>query len=397
MQVIDIAKSPGKTDKIELRSFYPLLACLVENSHVDKAKPRHPALAHQIVNTPTPDAEPVNFGPDLGGWCSTSVILGQPITIGAEGLGEEWWPTAPNPNTLHKLARRIIREGFVLPILTAICVSILSEVYTTTSRRGTTERRTRLRYGTSPIADFGIVAGSLKIRTSHDKLGYLSLSDGSLIRGQDPEQHYWIYFTTVRGEDIILDCAAYTFNMGLCFNGVSSYIPSLGTTSSHAPAYFLGRTPGGAKPDLHIERKRASVLRNEALHRAMAGMKKTIDHTNMHAFFDFMDGLSGSSCSLKERDFLKTLCLINCAIMEKTVTDRRWTQFPARATMQIEKENPGGTGNLNDDSADAWFKYMTKWHRLKKAGKVGDESLAEAFQKWQHRWDARQSSSRRRR
>jgi hypothetical protein len=158
----------------------------------------HPVFLHQIVNNPNPNCPPVNFFP-FDDWAGKPVILGDQIS--SPPGTEEWWPTTI-PTVRSKLFRRIVREGYVLPILTAVCIALLAEIYTTTSGSSAVgdskQRRARLRYLSSPIADFGVAVGSARV-INQDKLAYFRLSDGALIRGQDPDQHYWIYFTTVRG------------------------------------------------------------------------------------------------------------------------------------------------------------------------------------------------------
>ena len=380
----------GKTDKIELASFYPLLACLVEQSHIHPDKPVHPARLHQIVNSPNPDCPPVSFD----GWAGKPVILGDQIS--SPSVTEDWWPTA-TPTIRSKLSRRIIREGYVLPILTAVCIALLAEMYTTTS--GTSalgnskQRRVRLGYMSSPIADFGVATGSARV-TNQDKFAYFRLSDGTLIRGQDPDQHYWIYFTTVRGEEIILDCAMFTFNMCIVVNGTQRYLPQLAPVSSFVPAFFRDRLFRKDTPELHTERKRLSVLRNEVFHQAMKNGSDSFSEANMKTFYTFMENLSGKSCTQKDKELLATYVLSNCNVVSATLKDRRWITFPSTPEIAF-KQDPGELAGSADDGSEEWFKYMKKWKKLKKSGKVGDETLGQAFQAWRQRWTEKMTSRRR--
>lgn len=343
------------------------------------------------MNNPAPDAHPTEFGPSFGGWCSKAVILG-PTSVNLPNT-EEWWPEAASPMVRGKLMRRIVREGHVLPILTAVCLSLLSEMYTTTSGGGSRERRARLRYKSSPISDFGIAAGSARV-TIQDRLGYFCLSDGSLISGQDPDQHFWIYFTTARGEELILDCSLFTFNMCVMVDGVGSYVPQLGAVSPHVPAFFRDRVLREDTIELHTERKRVSVLRNEALHRAILHMQTGFDQTDMATLSHFMEGLSGRPCSQKDKELLATFSFSNCHGIADTLNNRRWSRYPTTPAIVIEQD-PGDTVGTpaGDDGSEDWFRYMKKWKKLKKSGKVGDEGLAEAFNKWQDGWNARRNSS----
>lgn len=154
----------------------------------------------------------------------------------------EWAPRAASLNIVTKLLHRIARERHLLPILTGICVAILGEMYTTTSTSGSSQIRKCLQYRTSPIADFGIAKGSVLVPES-DRLMYKKLSDGSYVQGQGPGSHYWLYFTTIRGEEIILELGTYTFNMCIMV-GIDSYdiLPQireqLGNT---VPGYYVNR------------------------------------------------------------------------------------------------------------------------------------------------------------
>lgn len=383
----------GKTDKIELASFYPLLACLVEKSHIHPDKPVHPAFLHQIVNNPNPNCPPVNFPFD--DWAGKPVILGDQIS--SPPGTEEWWPTTI-PTVRSKLFRRIFREGYVLPILTAVCIALLAEMYTTTSGSSAVgnskQRRARLRYMSSPIADFGVAVGSARVM-NQDKFAYFRLSDGTLIRGQDPDQHYWIYFTTVRGEEIILDCAMFTFNMCVMVNGIQHYLPQLAPISSFAPAFFRDRLFRKDTPELHTERKRLSVLRNEAFHHAVKNSRDSFSEEDMKTFCTFMEDLSGKSCTLKERELLATYALSNCNVVSATLEDRRWIRFPLTPEIAIEQDHGESVGGPEDGSEE-WFEYMKKWKKLKKAGKVGDQSLGQAFQAWKQQWSKCKKTSGRR-
>lgn len=370
----------GKTDKIDLTSFYPLLACLVEKSHNHPAKPVHLALLHQIVNNPTPDCHPTSFD----GWVSKLVILDDQISS-SPGT-ENWWPAA-NPMVRCKLLRRIFREGYVLPIVTAVCIALLAEMYTTTSGISAAgdhkQRRVRLRYRSSPIADFGIAVGSTRV-TNQDKLAYFRLSDGTFIRGQDPEHHYWIYFTTVRGEEIVLDTAMFNFNLCLIVD-TEVYLPQLAPHSSFAPAVFRDRSIREDALELHTERKRISVLRNEAFHRAVMHSTEEFSEADMHVFYRFMEELSGKACTQKEKELLGNFARNNCNVIGDTLDDRRWIAFPSTPAISTEQD-PGESVCNPDDGSEEWFKYMKKWKKLKKSGKAGDETMVQAFQAWKDRW-----------
>jgi len=82
-----------------------------------------------------------------------------------------------------------------------ISFALLAEIYTTTSNAKSEKPRVRLRYRSQPIADFGICRGKAKVDKT-DLLGYIYTKTRKYIRGQDPHDHYWLYFTSVRGEEV---------------------------------------------------------------------------------------------------------------------------------------------------------------------------------------------------
>ncbi|KAF7987049.1 hypothetical protein HWV62_181 [Athelia sp. TMB] len=365
----------GKTDKIDLASFYPFLACLVEASHLQGDKNVPPALSHQIVNNPHPTLPPTEF-PD--GWAGRPVILGNPLTTPPGS--DEWWPSAPTPNVRGKLLRRIMREGSVLPIVTAVCIALLAEMYTTTKKR-----RIRLRYKSSPISDFGIAMGSARV-TNQDKLAYFRLADGSFDHGQDPDKHYWIYFTTIRGEDILLDCAMFTFNMCLMVNETGTYLPQLKPISQFAPAYFRDRKLNDNSPDLHTERKRMSVLRSQTLHQTVANSVDGFTGADIAVFTSFMQRLSNKKCTVKESDLAGTYASLHCGFMRLCIQERRWENWPPTPELAIEQDPGESIGG--DDGSEEWFAYLKKWKKMKKAGKVGNETMAQAHRAWRDKWEA---------
>lgn len=164
-----------------------------------------------------------------------------------------------------------ISGGNVLPLLTAASLALLAEIYTTTAGTSTGQtkaeqaRRVRLRYKSSAIADFGICASSAKV-TASDRLAYVhEMPNTPIIKGQDHNDHYWLYFTTAAGEDVTLDCSVFTFNMCTVIP-TDAYSPhydsDLHMVSPFAPAWYPERTHDKYNTNLYVERKRVSVLRD---------------------------------------------------------------------------------------------------------------------------------------
>lgn len=253
-------------------------------------------------------------------------------------------------------------------------------MYTTTKRH-----RIRLRYKSSPISDFGVVVGSARV-TNEDTLAY-QFADRSIYHGQDPDNHYWIYFKTIRGEDVLLDCALFTFNLCTMVNNTEKYLPRLKHASPFAPAYF--RDPDQKKDslDLYIERRRVSVLRSEMLHQIVSNSAGGFAGTDVAVITSFMQQLSNKKCTIKESELAHFYAGLHCMEMRSCLQERRWEQWPSTPKVIIEWD-PGESIHDGDDGSEEWFAYLKKWKKMKKAGKVGNQTMDEAFRAWHDKWEA---------
>jgi hypothetical protein len=338
----------------------------------------HPAVTHAIVNSPNPGCFTTRF-PD--GSAANLILLGDPIPITQTG-DEAWWPTAISPEVRSKMMRRFLREGHVLPIVTSICIALLAEIYTNTSgpASDSSEGRVRLGYSSSPVADFGIAKGSADVK-NQDKFAYLSLSDMTFSKGQDPDDHYWIYFTTVKGGDVILDCAMFTFNFGMIVPADIYRHQSL-PPFSWAPAFFRDPQLARNSPELQTEKQRFSVLRNSELHSA-------IEHSMSHGcgidektIGAFMEMVAGRKCTELEKNLVMKYTYANCFALRSTLQEKKWKAWPKTPTIAVEAD-PGEMADYAD--VEDWWKYMKKWNRKLKQGKITREAFGNAFHAWQNR------------
>ncbi|KXN92010.1 hypothetical protein AN958_11070 [Leucoagaricus sp. SymC.cos] len=72
----------------------------------------------------------------------------------------------------------------------------------------------RLEYGRSPIRDFGICKGRIRGKSNAVQVWtYKYLDENTSITLTDPDNYYWIYFTTIDGKEIIFDCCNQSFGM----------------------------------------------------------------------------------------------------------------------------------------------------------------------------------------
>lgn len=319
------------TDRIDLESFFPYLAVLAEITR--RFTPTHFAAIHPITNNVNPGTSAIPL-PD--GWSSRVCIVDDSrMWMDSEDPEEsddimKWFPQAQSTEVATKLMQRILREGCTLPILIAISMSILAEIYTTTSGSGTEERRTRLRYKSSPIADFGIAKGSVAV-ADEDKLAYIKRSDRSVVHGQDPANHYWLYFTTIRGEELLLDFGMFTFNM-CTMVPIEPYvaegtedIPSMLT---HVPAFFRERSIRTSKPSFHKEERRMSVLRTAPLHEAVVHHEEWLQGSDPRIIYAFMTALAERELTAEEKLLTCEGTISCCNKIAHNLRCRTWETYP---------------------------------------------------------------------
>ncbi|TFY72635.1 hypothetical protein EVG20_g385 [Dentipellis fragilis] len=348
----------GETDRIEISSFYPLLACLIDISHDHILKPIHKAFTLTVMNDPTPGSNPMEFS---DGWEAVPVLLGLPTRRAQRPvpIDRSWWPAAANSAILGKLAARIRREGFFLPILTAVSLALLSEMYTTTSAADSSQHRLRLRYRTMPISDFGICAGSARV-VNQDKLGYLDMRTLSELHGQDPNDHYWLYFRTARGEEVLLDCAMFTFNLNMLI-----FARPYGITSdTFVPAFFQEREMRQNAPALHMERKRVSMLRSSQMQQVAANSARGFVPEDEDRVAAFMESLAGRAVTGVERELAMALAKDHTRVIREALQEEQWKQYPEDVQIAIAGD-PGELDNW-EERCDVWWDNLQKDKRKKK-------------------------------
>ncbi|KAJ2924609.1 hypothetical protein H1R20_g12480, partial [Candolleomyces eurysporus] len=388
-------RSCGETDRIELGSFYPLIAFIMELQRNDPFKPSHRALGHQIVNSPNPwDEESVVRLPD--GSASRLIILGDEMLFPTMGPApQDWWPTALSDQVRQKLRRRFQSENFLLPSIISVLFALMAEMYTTTSTVNPSDgakRRARLSYYGSPIADFGIAKGQANVK-HQDHFTYLFLNHGMAFeKGQDPNDHYWIYFTTVGGQDVVLDCGLFVFNHPIFvvpFPHYAKYIPSSwpGITTLGVPAYFPPREAikRGVLPRVHDERQRFSVLRDEGLKEAIRFSHDGFRPTDEEAITNFMERVAGHACEEIEEAIAIKWCEEACEVVGKNLQNREYLNYPKTDEVgHAVSEDPGDREQSAlvpaNELDEGWMKCLKKWNGKHRRGDINEQQLREALQ-----------------
>jgi len=351
----------GRTDRIDLGVFYPLLALIAEKCRLNvRTHPPdgvHFAVNHRILNNPSPDTPPVVLP---GGYEARLVILGDEIPMSVDMI-KEWWPDAPAPRVASKLQRRITRGGNLLPVNIAICIALLSEIYTTDSSQDS-KPRIRLAYKSSPIADFGIVVGDAIVQPQ-DRLAYYDSTTGNITIDQTPHEHSWIYFTTIRGEDIFLDCGMFHFNSCVCVS-TEGYCPrEVSEMFPAVPALFYDREMRNGVPGMPWkERRRFSVLRNENLQTAIQHTPYVLAFDDRINIWDFLENCQDDKEStIAQRDLVDLYAIVAMDAIQKSLESSEWKKFPREVIQGIETD-PSERDYTNVTAQD-WEQHLARWQK----------------------------------
>ena len=249
-----------------------------------------------------------------------------------------WWPLYPSIIDARRLRDRITREGNTLLINTAICIALLAELYTTTSDAGAKrqdwqfDHRTRLTVRSCPIADFGIVAGSVS-GPGIGRLAYYDTQTKSTTYGQDPNDHYWIYFTTLRGEVLYLDCGLYTLNPGDVLKADPYVADHLTERFTLIPAFLRDSIARKTMENIHTERSRTSVLKNAEILEALLRDQLKFEKENGELYSKFMQDISGKEPSPRDKRLVTPFVQATRAQIRSNLLHGRWKTYPSEPTL----------------------------------------------------------------
>jgi len=347
----------------------------------------HPGLDHQIINSPNPGSWDILKFPN--GICAKLVILGDKIHIMHSG-SEKWWPTAMSPQVRSKLYRQIVCEGFVLPVVLATAISLVTEIYTTTAIppsqtadwQYTDRRRVRLSHNRSPLSDFGVAKGFARV-TPQDRIAYYNIDENKFMMGQDPQDHYWIYFITLSGEEYFLDCGMMTFNLSMLING-SPYCKYALPDLAFVPAFFYGQEYQRMMPITEFTgwkpRERFSVLRDSLIPDLLEPTEYSDRETEV--ICSLMDKIAGRLCTSLEKELLMKFLPNAAMVLRLNMQNREYLKFPKNPEIVLEQDPGENLDDLPAHEDEAYEKYLKKWSRRYKRGKVTPERLSKAFKAW---------------
>ncbi|KAF4577257.1 hypothetical protein EYR36_005244 [Pleurotus pulmonarius] len=339
-------------------------------------KPLHPAAARQILNDPNPEVPAQVFPDDTA---AKLIILGQEIPevpVHERSSSVSWWPSAHTDAVQSKLFSRLVPQGYRLPIATSICIAILAQIYTAVPAEG--GKKLRLKYRSTPIADFGIAWGSADVKCQ-DTFAFFDEENGVFWKGDDPNNHYWIWFKTVKGEEVILDLSMYQFNMCMMVQ-MHPYNETCRSVEL-ASAFWSDREINHNAPSPHTERGRLSVLHNTDLHSVVTLGRSTLRPQDTRAIWNFMAQISNAPLPELENQITIIWTLANCSRMKAMLEAQAWRQYPAKPLVAMDFDPDEGRRFAEHEE---WAKFLKKWKKLKKQGGT-TYSIADAFVRWSQR------------
>ncbi|KAG9015686.1 hypothetical protein FRB90_004438 [Tulasnella sp. 427] len=316
-----------KVQTVDLETVYPFLASLGYLCRSLGVMKAHPGLTHRITNSPNPGValpEPIPGSNDPEDQ-AIIVRLGAPVSPQAL-ITSTWWPTALSDPVRSKMRRRITFDGQDFHLHWVVCFALIDAFYT--------EQKLRLKYKSHPIADFGLAHGKFRV-TSQDRLAYI-LPDGTVQRGQDPDDHWWIYFTTMKGEELILDLGVYTWNMAMFIKTA----PYVSEPLHMAPAVFFNRQLNRNVPqittELYTEAERLSVLKDKDMASAILDYPKLWDA--MPLSFNWAENKLKRKLTAYEKEFLPHWIRFMFMKLGDAMNEDEWKKWPAEPDQCIDTD-----------------------------------------------------------
>jgi len=259
----------------------------------------------------------------------------------------EWYRGQALPAAM-RLYLQIIRESYILEITVAMALILLSEIYSTRLTReppepgkvgpGVTSWQPRmcfrLEHGHSPVSDFGICRGRIRGKGNRVQTWtYYDPKNNTRTTVLDPDNHYWLYFRTISGEEVILDCCSYSYGMHTCVDASETIrqLPGLFRDygSSRTPANLrTAQDQDRQQPYTLIEEKRFSVMQNTKLHGALGweafGGRKEDQHAIVR---EFMNQLNGKPVALEQEERVREYRALGASMLDQILSAKFWKEW----------------------------------------------------------------------
>ncbi|KXN84663.1 hypothetical protein AN958_12041 [Leucoagaricus sp. SymC.cos] len=330
--------SCAHSHQINLKHFYPFIAFLFDflRRVANPRNPDHPSHSRKIVSCPIPRTRKSTRDNQI---LNHTVVLGDDHTDMDSPWGlVHWIKQDVKFVEVFKIYYQTLREVAIPQLTAAICMTLLAEIYSSeypilVDTEVGPKPCFRLEYGQSPISDFGICKG--KIRSRRNCLQVWTYHDTrSEIRSTltDPDNYYWIYFKTIRGDTILLDCCSYSFGME-CFVDAGPYINRLpayvrSVESARVPAFFQTSQEQHRQPYELIEERRISVMHHKRLHTGLQTRtphKETPLQTSINR--EFYEEVIGRECADDEADKVRHYRLHLTAVISEVLSGGYWREW----------------------------------------------------------------------
>jgi hypothetical protein len=168
-------------------------------------------------------------------------------------------------------------------------------------------------------------------------------------RVQDPDEHYWVYFTTAKNEELILDCGLLPFDHWSFAESYAYGVPSdKNRQKGRRPCYFRTVEQDAVSHYQHTEYQRHSVLQDPGL--AQIFTRPASESININTFeiqfylSKFTDRPVTSRAELERRlveervqftvemartSFVMRDCFFEMSWLGEVLESREWEKFPA--------------------------------------------------------------------
>lgn len=327
--------STAQSQKINLRTFYPILAYLVDYFRRvgEPNTPFHPAMQSKILQAPIPAPRKA---PRPNERLRQVVVLGEEYHLEQPGALANWWHGKQGLLTgvddQMKLMFQVLREINTFEITIAICLVLLTDLYSAEDPLddGPAGPYYRLEYGQDPISDFGICKGKIRGTTHYVQVwAYRDAKTGTEHTYNDPDNHYWIYFKTLTGDEVTLDCNSYSFGMETLVD-VETLIKKIPDYmvidyNTRVPALLRGRMDRGAQPYALIEEKRFSVMRDTRLHQAILTRFPNDDTPeDKRIIREFMEKVLGQEVEKRQEDRLWRYRMFGSLMLREVLEGQMW-------------------------------------------------------------------------
>ncbi|KAG9041236.1 hypothetical protein FS837_012524 [Tulasnella sp. UAMH 9824] len=294
----------------------------------------HPGITHRIVNNPDPKLSKPEPVPDSKDPEDQAVHIQLGSILQSEELDTStWWPQATSHYDRLRLLRRIAFDGNDFHLSWVIAFGLLWVFYTDRSKY-------RIKFKNSPIADFGLAHGKVDV-PSQDRLVYI-LPDESVRKGQDPADHWWLYFRNARGDEAILDLGAYTWN-------VATFVYTAPYKEFEplflGPAIFQSQDtngPSNAGTLKYTERERYSVLMDKVFGDAI--IEKPAAGDAMPQLFDRLEVILQHKFDEPEKKVVQLWIERVFLKLTYVIFEGDWKKWPATPPTDVDTEETAKKG-----------------------------------------------------